>query len=282
MRFEGKHTETIEVLEINNSSLNELNSSKPSELSLLWFKSDLNQLTVDGETYTPERNELISFTEFHEIKAQRIESAVLIRWNRAFYCVVDHDSEVGCKGILYYGATQVPLIKPSAEELEILETVYKMFLIEMKSNDNLQLSMLQMMLKRFLILCLRIYKKQVSTSSLSKNTVDIIREYNFLVEQHFRTKHSVKDYADMLYKSPKTLSNIFKKYGDTSPLQFIQNRIMLEARRLLFYSDQTISEISYGLGFPDIQSFSRFFKKQEGISPQKFKEREELTISKAI
>jgi AraC-like DNA-binding protein len=75
----------------------------------------------------------------------------------------------------------------------------------------------------------------------------------------------------MLNKSPKTLSNLFKKYNEKSPLQVIQNRTILEARRLLRYSDKSIKEIAYEIGYEDIQSFSRFFKKVEGISPSDFK-----------
>jgi AraC-like DNA-binding protein len=81
----------------------------------------------------------------------------------------------------------------------------------------------------------------------------------------------VADYAEMLNKSPKTLSNLFKKYNEKSPLQIIQNRIILEARRLLRYSDKSIKEIAYVIGYEDIQSFSRFFKKMEGVSPSEFK-----------
>ena len=47
---------------------------------------------------------------------------------------------------------------------------------------------------------------------------------------------------------------------------------MLEARRLLKYSDLQIQEVAYELGYEDVQAFSRFFKKQEGLSPSKFKE----------
>lgn len=100
---------------------------------------------------------------------------------------------------------------------------------------------------------------------------DIIRAFNFLVETHFREKHSVVDYADMLYKAPKTLSNLFKKLGNKTPLQFIHDRILLESHRLLMYSDKSISEIGYELGFNDVQTFSRFFKKKEGISPQDYR-----------
>jgi AraC-like DNA-binding protein len=75
----------------------------------------------------------------------------------------------------------------------------------------------------------------------------------------------------MLNKSPKTLSNLFKKYNEKSPLQIIQDRTILEARRLLRYSDKSIKEIAYEIGYEDIQSFSRFFKKIEGVSPSDFK-----------
>ena len=91
------------------------------------------------------------------------------------------------------------------------------------------------------------------------------------METNFKTKKQVADYAEMLNKSPKTLSNLFKKYNEKSPLQIIQDRTILEARRLLRHSDQSIKEIAYEIGYEDIQSFSRFFKKLEGVSPSEFK-----------
>ena len=272
MKFEGKNQEYMEILEIDSNNYHVLNESRSNELSLLWFMSDNNQLSVDTVQYTFHTNNIISLTEFHKIDARKIDSATLFSWNRSFYCIVDHDSEVSCKGILYYGASKVPIIRMSEENHDILNTVLKMFLTEMESRDNLQLEMLQMMLKRLLILCTRMYKQQKESLSHSPSSIDIIREYNYLVEQHFRKKHSVSEYAQLLNKSPKTLSNLFNKKGNTSPLQYIHNRIMLEARRSLIYTNHTISDIGYNLGFSDVQVFSRFFKKQEGVSPQNFRE----------
>lgn len=273
MKFLGKHSEYLEITEITSVNCDIIKTCGKSELSLLWFTSDNNHFVVDAVDHILNTNDIISLTEFHKIAVTKIDTARLIRWNRPFYCVVDHDSEVSCKGILYYGASNLPIIQPSQQDLKTLNTVWEMLLIEMHSKDNLQLEMLQMMLKRLLILCTRIYKTQENYNTRSQNNIDIVREYNFLVEQHFRDKHSVSEYAMLLYKSPKTLSNLFKKVGSKTPLQFIQERIMLEARRLLNYTDKNISEIGYELGFSDIQAFSRFFKKQEGISPSDFKEK---------
>lgn len=276
MKFEGKNKEYIEIVDIDKGNCELLNGSKPSELSLLWFTADDNEVNIDQVNYWFNKNDIVSLTEFHTVEAKSIRGLKLIRWNRPFYCIVDHDSEVSCKGILYYGASVVPVIRPDDADIELLDTVLKMFLIEMESRDNLQLEMLQMMLKRLLILCTRIYKSQKEFYQTDQISVDIIREYNYLVEMHFREKHSVKDYAEMLNKSPKTLSNLFKKNGSTTPLQYIKKRIMLEARRNLTYTDKPVSEIGYDLGFSDVQEFSRFFKNQEGCSPQNYREREIL------
>ncbi|MDY7396402.1 helix-turn-helix domain-containing protein [Aureibaculum sp. 2210JD6-5] len=271
MNYSNQNGAFIELHKITSNNCNVLKASKTSELSLLWFTSDNNQLIIDAIHYTFNKNDIISLTEFHKIEVIKINALQLIRWNRSFYCIVDHDSEVGCKGILYYGASNLPIIKPNNEDIDILQTVLKMLRIEFKSKDNLQLEMLQMMLKRLLILCTRIYKTQESFSQHEDSDIEIVREYNYLVETHFKEKHSVSHYADMLNKSPKTLANLFKKAGNNTPSHYIKNRIMLEARRLLTYTDKTISEIGYELGFTDVQVFSRFFKNIEYISPSEFR-----------
>lgn len=271
MKFQGQNNEYIEYVPIDSSNCHVLKESRESELTLLWFKSDGNRIKIDTVEYTFNTNDFVSLTEFHRIEVLEINEVQLLRWGRSFYCVIDHDSEVSCKGILFFGASNVPIIHPSPEDLKVIHTVFELFEIEMQSKDSLQLEMLQMMLKRILILCTRIYKSQLQPG-ISESSTGIIREYNYLVEQHFHEKHSVKEYADLLFKSPKTLSNLFKKIGDTSPLQFIHQRIMLEAKRLLTYSEQSISDITYELGFSDIHVFSRFFKKNAGCSPQNFRE----------
>ena len=272
MKYLGQTNEYFEVIEINISNCHILKEKQEGVLSLIWFSDDRTQMTIDALDYKFAANQIVCLTEFHQLELKQIGLLKLLRFNRPFYCILDHDSEVGCKGILYYGSSNLPLLKPNVGDIEILETVWKMLLIEMASQDNLQLEMLQMMLKRILILCTRFYKNQMDFEKIEVIQVDLIRDFNFLVEQHFRSKHSVDEYALLLNKSPKTLANLFKKAGNKTPSQFIQGRIMLEARRLLRYTDKTISEVAYEIGYEDIQSFSRFFKKQEGQSPSDFKE----------
>lgn len=241
------------------------------QLSMIWFKGNNNQVEIDSKQYIFDKNEIIFLTPFNKVKVLKTCDHRYMRFNAPFYCIVENDSEVGCKGILFYGSSSIPTLKPNAEDLDILEKVWQMLVIEMKSNDDLQQEMLQMMLKRILILCTRIYKSQANFSAIDTKQVDIVRDFNFLVEKHFKEKHTVTEYASLLNKSPKTLSNLFKKLNSKTPLQMIQSRIMLEVRRLLRYSDKPVSEVGYDVGFSDVQSFSRFFKKHEGVSPSEFR-----------
>jgi AraC family transcriptional regulator, transcriptional activator of pobA len=273
MKFKGKTGEIFEMLDVDATSCHHLKEIGASELLLAWFTSDGNSLTIDAKPYTFDNNQIICLTEFHKIDFTNIKSLKLLKFNRPFYCILDHDSEVGCKGALFFGASSVPVLLPNTEEIEILDAVWKMAIIELNSSDNLQLEMLQMMLKRLLILCTRVYKKQHNIADFDSAKVDLIRSFNFLVESNFKNKHTVAEYADLLNKSPKTIANIFSKFSTKSPLQYIHERIMLEARRLIVYTDKPIAEVGYDLGFADIQTFSRFFKKNEGDSPTEFKEK---------
>jgi len=271
MKFLGNTKEYLQLQILESQDDNVLEEFIEGSLTILWFRSDSNELIIDGEEHIFTKNQLVFLTEFHRIKIKNIENIRFLRYNKPFYCILDFDAEVSCKGVLFYGASQLPIIKIPDDKLEKFEILWKMFTIEMASKDSLQRDMLQMMLKRYLILCTRIYKKQINYPKDIPNS-NIIREFNYLVELHFRTKHTLTEYADLLFKSPKTISNIFSKIGSKTPLQYIKDRITLEARRLLRHTDMQIQEIAYDVGYKDIQTFSRFFKQQEGVSPSKFKE----------
>lgn len=269
MKFSGPEQEFFELGTIGDNPSNI--EQKEGRLTLLWFEGDGNIIYVDNKKYELSKDTIVCYTWLHNIEFRKVGATRYLQFNTPFYCILDHDSEVGCKGILFFGSKHLPVLSLEPVDAELLDAVWKMLLIEMKSVDNLQLEMLQMMLKRVLILCTRIYKSQDNYEQVDVAQVDIIREFNFLVEQHFKEKHTVAEYADLLNKSPKTLSNLFKKLNHKTPLQLIQERKMLESRRLLKYTDKTVSDVAYEVGFNDVQSFSRFFKKHQEESPSEFR-----------
>lgn len=102
--------------------------------------------------------------------------------------------------------------------------------------------------------------------------VCILRDFKHLVEQRYSKWHKVNDYAAEVHLSPKYLSQTVKQFTGKSAKEFIQDRLVLEAKRLLLHTDLTAKEVAYRIGFEEPLHFSSFFKKKAGISPTQFRE----------
>ncbi|MFC0264356.1 helix-turn-helix domain-containing protein [Fontibacter flavus] len=200
------------------------------------------------------------------------QDLVALFFNREFYCIHTFDQEVSCNGLLFFGSDFTPILQLDADETEKLNTLIHVLQQEFIIHDTNQEEMLRILLKRFIIRLTRLARKQLLKSTEKQEDIDLVRSFNVLVEEHFKEKKSVSEYAELLFKSPKTLSNVFSKVSKKSPLQVIHERIATEAKRLLIYTDLPIKSIGYELGYEEYAQFSKFFKKTTGISPAEFRE----------
>jgi len=245
---------------------------KQSLLTIAWNKGATQKINIDGVDYQFASNSIVSLMTNNSFYFERPEDIVAWQYNRAFYCIIDHDKEVSCVGFLFYGSNGVMFMGLDDDYTRKINALLTVFLDEFSEKDNIQGEMLRMLLKRLIILITRLAKRQhLNGFDLPEEEFDIVRRFNLLVENHYRQYHQVQDYANLLNKSPKTLSNLFAQYNHKTPLQVIKERIALEAKRLLQYTDKTSKEIAFELGFEDPANFSRFFKQQTGLPPGDFK-----------
>lgn len=248
---------------------------KERELALLtiaWNQGPAQTAWVDEVPYQLASGDVLLLIANHSYRFERPADITAWRFNREFYCIVDHDAEVSCVGLIFYGMPSPMLLSLDEVHQRKIDLLFQVFVDELGTHDNLQGEMLRMLLKRLIVILTRLAKEQHLKEKPAGDELDLIRQFNLLVEKNFTKLHQVQDYAELLFKSPKTLSNLFGKYSDKTPLQIIRARISLEAKRLLRYTDKAVSEIGYEVGFTESAHFSRFFKKMEGVTPKAFRE----------
>jgi AraC-like DNA-binding protein len=230
------------------------------------------KMRIDDREIFLEPDHITCTTYLHKVQIDNSEDHLkALVFNREFYCVHTYDSEVSCSGLLFFGSNTSPVMKLDAEETDRLRTLYSVLEEEFTIADTNQEEMLRILLKRFIIRCTRLARQQILKSADKQSDIDLVRVFNVLVEEHFRTRKTVGEYAAMMYKSPKTITNVFSKYSEESPLQVIHNRVIMEAKRMLLYTDKPAREIGYELGYSDPAQFSKLFKNHTGMTTTLFK-----------
>lgn len=117
----------------------------------------------------------------------------------------------------------------------------------------------------------RLYTEQwvVDDNSADKQ---LLKAFQAKIDACFRERHEVSDYASMLNLSAGHLSEVVKQQSGKSAIKHIHERLVLEARRLLFHTQQSLKEITFDLGFSDASYFNRFFKRETGLTPAHYRD----------
>lgn len=239
---------------------------------ILWNREEPLSVEIDQWELTLDRNELLCLTPLQTVRLpDETTGYYLLAFNREFYCIHENDDEVSCEGLLFWGSAELPILTLVEEEIPKFEALFKVFLDELETRDKIQGEMLRMLLKRLIIKGTRLARSQYFPDEMSSNQTELIRRFNILVEQHFKEHHQVSTYAEMLHKSPKTLSNVFAAAGHKTPLEMIHHRITMEGKRQLLKTKKTSKEIAYELGFQEQSHFSRFFKNKTGLTPSEYR-----------
>lgn len=138
-----------------------------------------------------------------------------------------------------------------------------------KQNDN-DVHVLRALLYEVLMLLERAYQKTVSNEEIPTdkeiNNTHIDR-FIHLVGTHLKEQHSVQFYADKLCITPNYLNEIITSVMGGSAKQYIQNKVIDEAKRLLAYTDAPISDIAFELHFSTVSYFIRCFRQHTGETP---------------
>ena len=99
----------------------------------------------------------------------------------------------------------------------------------------------------------------------------LVKKFKQLIEEHYKENLSVKDFAGKLSITPSHLNETVKHIIGRTASDLIDEKMIIEIKKLLLHTDLTASEIAFALNFSDQSYFSKFFKKHTGLSPGEFR-----------
>lgn len=131
------------------------------------------------------------------------------------------------------------------------------------------------MFRWYLRVILMTLRRQLDAQHLDRDArgrrLNDFGRFRLLLEDHYRDHWSVGEYAQALAVSPSKLNRLCQQFAGQSALDVVHDRVILEARRLLLYTDGPVAAIANELGFRDPGYFCRFFKRCTGLSPMRFR-----------
>ncbi|TWR24722.1 helix-turn-helix domain-containing protein [Mucilaginibacter pallidiroseus] len=266
---------TIGFLHVNTDSIDLINSDTYKLYIKALYLPKGCTVQVDFNVYHTQGAALFFISPNQVLSIQNMcsELGYFVFYNHDFYCIQIHDEEVACDGLLFNNINNMPMTAVPDQEATFINYLFTQLESEFLLKESSHEEMLRTYLKQLLIKSTRLWKQQHLGGVLTdqNNDPDTFRHFTQLVEAHYKQKHTVADYADLMLVAPKTLTHKFKRMNLPQPNEVIKNRIILEAKRLLVHTAMTAKEIAYELGYDDPAYFSRLFLIKTGESPSGFK-----------
>lgn len=269
----------IKIEQIDSTSLSK--GIKEPYYHILIFDGP-SRFTIDFTNYDCRGQNLLFLSPYQFLKWNQSSSPVMldaIQFHGDFYCIEYHKQEVACNGILFNNIYEQPFVSVNEEtynEVYLIVQKMKQHLADMESQYDVSIISTYLQL----ILALSSKEKQLQMNSPVKKGpgFDHITHFQNILEEHFRDSKEVAFYAGQLGLAVNTFSKKIKKHFGKSPTKLIQERIVLEAKKLLHLTHKPVKEIASELNFEDEFYFSRYFKKEVGISPMHFRENVGISI----
>lgn len=224
------------------------------------FKIDFQDITLNsGDIFVilPNQVKEFDFSDSYQGK--------MILFTYDFFAISQNDTS------FLYSSEFLSLNNPSRivkTDVNLTKQIFSLLENELQFvKDAYQSTICQSLLRVLLLTCER--KLGASTKPFA---TDITKQFFNLVEKNFIANRNIDFYVGQLGVSENRLAKEVKSVCNLTLKKYIDNRLLLEAKRLLRYSTLSAKEIAFDLGFDDTSNFSNWFKKQTSKTPLQFRE----------
>lgn len=251
---------------------------------ILWFMEGTGRHTVDFVEYEVKPNTIffLSPGQIHNFDVKEGYKGLAIKMCTDFMKDEDSMSNTLLKYNVFHTFDTAPCYNLDNEMAEILKRlVADMEAESQNSGDFGNIDILKSLLRIFLVKIQRHGMQDVELHlDTMKPTHQLFIQFRKMVDKEYTRLHTVQEYADRLNVAVRTLNKCVNECSHKSPLAFINDRITLEAKRMVRYTNMMIKEIAFDLGYDDPSYFVKLFKRQTGYLPSDFRELDEVTHCK--
>jgi len=253
------------------------NARKPHRhkyYEVLFFTGTGGSHEIDFKSYQIKTNSIhfISPQQVHLLQRKNNVTGTVISFKEDFFLEAQSAIKFTDQVSFLNNPYSSPILQLNKKEhaQEILQLIGKIEKEYISEHIDKHLALVSWV-KLFLILCKRLYLPESRIEAASASPSEITRNFKKLIDKQYRKIKSVSEYAQLLNITAGHLNDtIHKDLGKTAG-ELIHDRIILEAKRLLYHSEMSIKEIAAELHYEDPSYFGRFFKTHSGNTPDQFR-----------
>jgi AraC family transcriptional regulator, transcriptional activator of pobA len=245
---------------------------------IIWFQQGSPTHLVDFNPIKIEPNSLLFL---NKDTVQRFDnktkfSGKAILFTDSFFCRTETDTRFLRNSILFNDLFSISHIQINKQS-KLFAYLLRQMTDELKnSKDNSQADILQNLLHNFLLHSERERRKQNVTEIKKGADLEYVMLFKDLLEAGYKNQKHVNYYAKEIIITEKRLNQATTKVLGKTPKEIIDDRIMLEAKRILAHTMESVKEIGYDLGFDEPTNFIKYFKKHSKFTPTEFREQNAL------
>jgi len=261
----------------NNKQFNNLTPHAHDLIEIIWTVTGDSFLTVDMQTYSPQGDQVFCIMphQRHQFSMNADAQGYIIRFNELFL----HEYNAVYHADLMLVLTQSSNIHYSQDVVEEMQTIMDKLIREYSGQQIYSSEILSRYLNILFIHMTRESRQQPIPANQQSNNTRQAKRFIQLVDEHFKAHKKVSEFAEIMCVTPSYLNETIKKATGYTAGHHIRQRVILEAKRYAAYSDSSMKEVAWDLGFSDICYFSKLFKKETGYTFSEFKKRQDRVLA---
>ncbi len=241
---------------------------------ILWILRGVDRVAIDEEVFTPYANLIVFVSPEKRLKLETSEQPEgwVMRLSQEYLNILRHDNFAIANMEFVTGQHEIHKLVLSPKIGKRVHSLAGMIDELSGSQIPMKEDGIYALLKTILVYCDSKCNLNLNITG-NRKEVSLVSRFKQLVTENYTRYHMVSDYASLMKITPKYLNQVVKQIMGVTAKQVIREQLIIHARHDLKFSNDSIKEIAFQLGFIDPFHFSSFFKDMVGCSPTRYREK---------